>query len=184
MIGNSFIVQMSMLVLAVGIVFFYVHPTFTNIGEIQESILEHQAEIKEVNAVNARLVSLVNRLNSISSEENRALITYLPDTVDQVSVSRDINQMATLGGAVLSSIRFNEQTRRRSADTSSDPNQPTSHSFTASITGTYEQIKSFLSLVEQNNYPLEVTELKISASDTGILNADVGLTTYSQTKPI
>ena len=180
MIFNSFFTQIVMAVLAVGILYFYVHPTFTNIGVIQDSIMQYQAEKEKVDGVNERLVDLNSRMESIPPESNQALMTYLPEEVDQMSVSRDILTMTEEANVYLESIRYDKTTPR---PTDKD-NNFIRHNFSMSVSGTYEDIKLFLSKLEQNNCPLEVSKLSISVGEDSLMKADMNVVTYSYTNTI
>lgn len=185
MIFNSFITQIGMLVLAVGIIFTYVQPTFAKIGVIQTTIAQYQEEQQKVNAVNGQLASLVAQVNVITTADMRALMTYMPDTVDHVAISRDIFTIAELTGVYLESVSYDG-----ALDEIVDPEggvtelQPTRHGFSANVSGTYDQVKSFLQSLEQNNYPLEVQELTMAGTEIGLIKADLVLITYSHTKNI
>jgi Tfp pilus assembly protein PilO len=163
-----------MTVIALGVLFFYVHPTFTNIGKIQESILLYQTEISKVKEVNEKLANLTQRLNVMSQSDISNLMTYLPDTVDHMAVSADILNMAVEADVFLESIRSNEGVN---STLSSEPT--IKHTFGLSITGTYENIKAFLAKLEENNYPLETHNFVLSASETDLMKATLSVVTYS-----
>lgn len=171
---NSFFTQIVMTVIALGLIFFYVQPTFMKIGQTQESILLYQTEIGKVQEVNAKLANLSQRLNDISQADLSSLMTYLPDTVDHMAVSSDILNMAVESEVFLESIRSNE-----GVNNALTTGSVVKHTFALGITGTYEDIKSFLAKLEENNYPLEVHNLVISASETDLMKATLNVVTYS-----
>ncbi len=175
MMINSFFTQIVMTAIALGVIFFYVQPTFTNIGEIQESILLYQTERGKVNEVNIKLANHTRRLNDeMSQSDIRSLMTYLPDTVDHMAVSADILNMAVEADVFLESIRSNEGV---SSSLSTGPS--IKHTFVLGITGTYSNIKAFLAKLEQNNYPLETHNFVLSASETDLMKVTLSVVTYS-----
>lgn len=183
MIGNSFIVQIGMAAISVGILFFYVQPTFSKIGETQDAISQYQVETAKVSEVNAKLSTYVNRINSISAADMRALLTYMPDEVDHVAVTRDIFNMADATNVYLSGVQYDELQQVYTLGLPED-NDPKAHSFTVEGLGNYEDVKVFLALLEQNNYPLEVHDLKLSATETGLVTLSAVVVTYSHSKDI
>lgn len=183
MIGNSFIVQIGMAAISAGILFFYVHPTFSKIGETQDTISQYQIETDKVTEVNAKLANYINRINSISSADMRALLTYMPDEVDHVAVSRDIYNMAEASEVYLSSVQYSELQQVYSLGLEEETD-PTAHSFAVDVLGTYEDIKAFLQLLEQNNYPLEAHEVQMSATESGLVMLNARIVTYSHSKNI
>lgn len=171
---NSFFTQIVMTVIAIGVLFFYVHPTFTNIGKIQESVVLYQGEIEKVTDVNKKLANLTQILDEIQYKDILSLNTYLPDSVDHMAVSADILNMAVESDVFLESIKSNEGV------SSALPTESTvKHIFVLGITGTYINIKSFLSRLEENNYPLEAHDFTISASETDLMKANLNVVTYS-----
>ncbi len=178
MIFNSFFTQIVMAVLTVGIIFTYVQPTFVKIGSLQESILQYQTESGKVTDVINTLSNFVAKANNIPGSDLKALLTYMPDTVDHVAVSRDLLIISELAEAYLEVVDYSGVLVSSSESTES-ANAPVEHTFTVTLKGTYEQTKAFLSLLEQNNYPLEVHELDITSSETGVINSEMTIVTYS-----
>jgi hypothetical protein len=182
MMINSFVLQIVMAVLSAGILFFYVHPTFSNIGTIQDSIVMYQTETAKVSEVNARLASLVSRVNSINTADMRALMTYMPDTIDDVAITRDIFFISEEAGIFLKDIKYQKIPQTFLGEESAvTENTPERHGFALTISGTYEDAKEFLSLLEQNNYPLEVHEMNVTVTESGLLDMELLIVTYSQT---
>ena len=184
MIFNSFVTQIAMAIVAVGILFTYVQPTFSKIGTIQESVEQYQAEQEKVASVNASLATLVQKVNNISSADMKALLTYLPDEVDQVKVSRDIFLMAEEADVYLRSVQYDGIYEQEVPVVTGElvptlPTGPTGHSFVLDFSGTYDQTKLLLSLLEQNNYPLEVHELSVAPVEGGLLETSLKVVTYS-----
>ena len=61
---------------------------------------------------------------------------------------------------------------------------PGRHGFSLTASGSYADIKLFLSFLEQNNYPLEVHDMRITTTESGLLDVDLIIVTYSQTIPL
>jgi Tfp pilus assembly protein PilO len=175
--SNSFLAQIMMTVLALGMLALYVRPTMDEIGKTQDSIVEYQNEKARVNEVNAKLASMVSRVNQISSADMTALLTYLPDNVDYVSVSRDVYGMAESSGIFVNSVKYSGTHVETQID--GEPIQPKRHDFSVAFTSSYDQLKVFLKKLEQSNYPLEVLDFKASVDDEGLISTEMTLVTYS-----
>ena len=176
--------QIGMLILGVGIIFTYVQPTFAKIGMMQTTIVQYQEEQEKVNGVNSQLASLVSQVNSISTSDMRALTTYMPDIVDHVAVSRDIFLMAEMAGVYLQDVTYDGMLPGAISETGELEEQSELHAFSVNVSGTYEQIKGYLQIIEQNNYPLDVKKLSMTSTETGIITTDLLLITYSYAKNI
>lgn len=180
MIFNSFFSQIVMAVLAIGILFFYVHPTFTNIAAVQDSISQYEKELGNVNSVNDRLLDLDRQIKAISPESVKSLLTYLPNEFDQMSVSRDLLTMTEKTGTYLESVRYDLIIPRPTDEITS----LTKHNFNLTVSGTYENIKLFLANLEQNNYSLEVHKLNLVESEDSLMKADMTVIAYSYNNDI
>jgi hypothetical protein len=184
MIPNGFFTQVGMVIVSVAIVFTVVEPTIAEIGEIQDDISVYQTERDKVISVNSRLSSLLSVLESVPVADNRRLLTYLPNSVDEISVLRDLYIMVNESGAQYinvaneSSVATNQR-GSRVQQVQIGENDPIPHTFVLAIEGTYVQIKRLLALLEQNHYLLEVKGLTIQSNEGGFLKADITLVTYS-----
>jgi hypothetical protein len=123
---------------------------------------------------------LVERANSISQRDKTLLRTYLPDTIDEVLVLKHLSAIAAAVEVDLSELSYEgeERSDRRNSDTSTT-DLPYAHTFSVGFVSTYESLKSFLTLLEQNNYPLDVYSASINPSEGGLLDVSLQLSTYS-----
>jgi hypothetical protein len=182
MIFNSFFTQILMAAIALGVIFTYVQPTFSKIGTLQEAILQYQEESSKVTQVTGGLNTLVNKVNNIPASDLKALLIYIPDSIDHVAISRDILAISLLSGAYLEGVEYSgilAKNRATEEDDSRTKVEMVEHTFSVNLVGSYEQTKSFLLMLEQNNYPLEVHDLKMTSTETGIINSDISIVTYS-----
>lgn len=178
---NGLFTQIVFAALAIGIAVTYVQPTFTEIGEVQSSIADYEREIGRVSEVNERLDALVAQADQLTAADQRALLTYLPDSVDIVSIPRDISVMAERAGVLLRSVGYDGEVSyfQSSGNGSSQSTDPVAHGFVVQIEGTYEQIKEFLRLTERNEYPLQIGTLDIGSDQEGFMDAGVTLITFT-----
>jgi Tfp pilus assembly protein PilO len=185
--------QISLIILSVGVVFTYVTPTLDEIKKTQDTITVYETEREKVSDVNLKLDQVASTLNSISTEDQRKLLSYMPDSVDTVSVPRDIKAIADKNGLILEQISYIGPEEPAIAATFIDPSQttgasqqssdPETHTFSVEFESSYEQIKQFLSDLEKNAYPLEVHDLVIEQTEGGFLSVDMKLVTYDRITP-
>jgi hypothetical protein len=185
MISKGLFSQIVMILLAVGIAFFYIEPTFADISQMQDEMSEYKQERKKVDAVNQLLTSLVDQLNSVPSADRQKLVTYIPDHVDTLSVPRTLQAIAGEAGVLFREVRYQElkDSYLSQAEEAGISDYPVPHMFGISFQGSYQQVKTMLSLMEQNEYPLEVHELEIAILEGGFLNVDATVITYSHELP-
>lgn len=180
MIPKGLFTQIAMIILSVGIAFSYVSPTFTAIGEKQDSLALYQAELRKVEAVNQKLESLLAKDNGIDPDDRAKLLTYMPDRVDEVAVMRELSFIVEQSGMTLNTIEYElgVQDRSDNLPTVSNVVSMVPHSFKFTVDGTYPQFKDLLTFLSQNHYPLEIQELSVGDAEEGFVSADLTLVTY------
>ena len=194
MIPKGLFTQIAVVIISVGIIFTYIQPAFDEIGETQDIISRYQTERGKVEEVNRELSRQISVLESVSGNDQRALLTYMPDDVDVVSVMRDIKYLTDQSGAIFVDIldeglastedeRNNRSTSFVTAQTESD-DAAYARTITFNVEGSYQQIKQLFQLMEQNDYPLEAHAVRIDSTEGGFLGAEIQLRTYSHLEPV
>lgn len=185
MIPKGLFSQIGMIIVAVALIVTYVQPAFAKIGLVQDNIEIYREERKKVISVNSQLASLVSRLDSVSNEDKRELLTYLPDVVDVIAVPRDLAIISNEAGVLYKNatlLGMVDDTNELEIGAVFTP--PQKYEFTLSVEGTYSQIKGLFRLMEQNNYPLEVQSFNIKQIFGGFLAADIKIATYAYREPV
>lgn len=174
--------QFVMVIVSIGIIFTYVKPSFAKIGVIQEESKTYEAELEKVVAVNSTLSLLKSQMDSIAMADRMKLLTYMPDSVDEIAVLRDLFLIVNQSGALYRNVSSGgsgsagTKNKNSSAVTATGPEQ---YGFTLEVEGTYDQLKSLFSLLERNEYPLEIQNVSFSKTEGGFLTASIELATYS-----
>jgi hypothetical protein len=177
--------QVLAVAMAISIGYFYVQPTIDEIGTVQDDIATYAAERVKIESINSQLAVQLAAFESISRADKVRLATYMPRTMDDIAIMRDVSFIVEQAGVTNTELSYDGLKQSEKAvfsQTSSQSDfgdQPaTAHSFKVGIQGTYTEIKAFLQLVEQNEYPLEVHELSITTDETELLSANMQLVTY------
>lgn len=196
MIPQGLILQIGMIVIAGGIFFTYISPTYTQVAATNEEIATIKTERDRVKVVNDKLNDLLSKAQNINSLDRQLLATYLPAEIDPLAVQRDILSIAQAAQVELTSLAAKEVSAAGSAPApDQDGTNPgpvlQKQQFIISFKDSYENLKNFLGLLEINNYPLHIRELDISgvekstersasATDLGV---DIVLETYALAAP-
>ncbi len=185
--------QIALIILSVGIIFTYITPTLDEIKKTQDTITVYKTEREKVSDVNLKLDQIASRLNSINTDDQKKLLTYMPDSVDTVAVPRDIKAIADKNGLILKQIKYVGPQEAAEQSTFVDPGMiaalpaestdPEAHTFAVEFEAAYEQIKQFLGDLEQNGYPLEVHDLVIEQTEGGFLSVKMKVVTYDRIIP-
>ena len=185
MMSKGLLTQIGMVAISIGIIFTYVEPTFSVIKETQDTVVLYQEEQAKVSAVNEQLRTLVSKMENVSDEDTERLEPYIPNTVDVIEVPRDLMLITKQSGASYVDAKSlgdgrKSSSRSRRDTQASTANEPKQYSFSLSVEGTYLQLKTLFSLLEQNKYPLEVQSVDITSNEGGFLGAELTLATYAQ----
>ena len=181
---NNVLIQVAMMGLAAAIGYLYVYPTFLEIGQTQDDIVEYKSRTQEVASVNLSLTNVVQKANAIADSERRRLERYMPVLVDDVAVPRDVLAIATAAGVIITNISQHTVSAPQLEEGSEMiVDVPQIAPLSLSVSGTYEQIKTLLLLLEQNDYPLSVSSLTLSGAEGGFISADFELETYQFVQP-
>lgn len=186
--------QIALIFLSLGIIFTYMSPTLDGVKKNQDTIAVYQTERAKVADVNLKLDQISMRLNSIGADDQRRILTYMPDTVDTVAVPRDIKSIADEAGIALAQIKYigPEEIATDAAFVDpmlidavpATPENPEAHTFAVDFEASYEQIKQFLDNLEMNAYPLEVHEMVIELTEGGFLSVSMKIVTYDRIVPV
>lgn len=182
MISKSLFINVAMIAISIGIVITYVEPTFSEISKLQEDISVYQNEQKKVSEVNNQLSSLIDVLTSVYTDDERRLLTYMPDQIDPIDVVRDLSLISKeIGLTNISPVFEGKNTEKNQNREARGANiiQPEEYRFSLSAGGTYSQIKNLFLLLEQNDYPFEVQSVSLVSEEEGVLFFAAILSVYT-----
>lgn len=184
---------------ALGLFFGYVHPTYTgSISALNSEIQSYDAALAAADRFAEREAALNAERAAIPQDGLARLEAFLPDGVDNVQLILDLDALASRSG--LSLTDFDVATGNASTDTSSqapvggpgpdgaiapgggvelggaDPVD--SIDLSVSATGTYASLRTFLAGVERSLRLLDLVELTVEDSDTGVYSYDMTFRLY------
>jgi len=156
----------------------------------QDQTNEYKTALQSAESFNAELQRLLSTANSFSATELRALQRYLPDSVDEIAVMRDLETIVSSSNMALTRLTSNSSneispSRVNDVQNSSDDAlvekiyEVAPHSFSLGVIGTYSQFKRLLQDFERNAYPLEVSSITFTPDEGAIYNFSMTLETYS-----
>lgn len=173
------------LVIAIGIFFGYVNPTWVgSIATAKAAIASDDQALAAANAYSVQQNQLVQERAAIDPANLTRLSTFLPGSVDDVGFILDLNALAARSGISLSNI--NVVTNGTSAGSgnssatglSTATNPVGSIDLSLSAVGTYAALQAFLSGVEESERLIDVRNITISGSDTGVYNYEITMRIY------
>lgn len=171
----SFVAQIALLVIAIAMFVTYTQPTFAEIRQLQDELFQYTDVTTKASDFNQKLRELISREASFRSSDLAAMDTYLPTSLDTVAVMADIAAIARRSGVTLGSLSAGDDTAGNSQvvveGTDATANLTSSHDFSVTVDGNYENLKQFLDNLEKNKYPLEVVDFQIGSVATAASSA-------------
>jgi hypothetical protein len=185
MIPKGLFSHIALILLSLLIIFTYVKPSLLTTKTIQDKITLYQQQRLKVATVNDKLAKLKSTVDAVNEDDKHRLLTYMPNTVDTIGVPRDIMFITNEVGVLVKDIKYAGAQKPIIGESTFAPleGSPEIHIFNLEVQGSYGQIKQLLSYFEQNAYPLEVHELKMSKKDGGFLAANMKVYTYNRAFP-
>lgn len=98
------ITQVALIVISLVIIFLVAQPKFESIKASQAEASKYDQAISKVEQYNQALQSLISQAEQIPNSDMDRLLTYLPDSIDDLRVARDINLIVSNNGGVISGI--------------------------------------------------------------------------------
>lgn len=194
---NSRVLPAFALILSVGIFFVYVNPTWSgSIADTKAAIANDEQALAAASDYTARQNALASARNAIDQDNLNRLSTFLPDSVDNVGLILDINALSARSGFSLSKIDVLKNDSNTSSGSTAKPSTSVGRAATAgslpvarmnplgsvdlslSAMGTYTALQAFLVGIEKSARLIDVRDLIIKGSDTGVYNYQMTLRLY------
>lgn len=155
--------------------------TYPQYEKLRADLLTYQ-KINEANAKAAALRVIRGRLtddkNKISGEDMEKLERMLPDSVENVSLILEINNIAKQYGMSIKGTSIAESSARSSASVGPDSQMYGAITLAFSVTTNYDNFQTFLKALEDNNRLVDVTGLTFSAAKDDNYDFSVTIKTY------
>lgn len=189
-----------LIIISVGLYFTYISPTYTQkILPLKEEISRSTTALAAADDFKQKEAQIATERASIPQDGITKLLAYLPDGVDNVQLILDLNGLATRSGIALSNfaikdnasastaIQKGNNTVVGAANTNLSPQRQifsnggkTTDSLDISFTatGTYNSFRTFLNGIEHSLRPIDITQLNLTDSKTGVYTYDLTLRIY------
>lgn len=185
------IVPLLMIIGAAGLFIGYVQPTYSG------SIVDLTTEIRDLDTALAaatdfkeKEIQLTRDRAAITDEQITRLESFLPDNVDNVRLIVDLNSLAARSGVQLSEFSIESNTEASSTQgvaplgggsgaLALSAGEPTdSLDLSVAATGSYAAFQTFLLGVENSLRHIDVVEISVTDSQTGIYTYDITFRLY------
>ncbi len=167
------------LLVTAGIFFGYIGPTWSGeIAAANTAITNDNNALVAANAYTTRESQLSSERTAISQANLTRLSTFLPGSVDNVGIILDLNALASRSGLLLSNINAAINTTGNTSTATTNAGSVGSVDISLSASGTYTALQNFLKGVEMSERLLDVRNLTVNGSDTGIYTYQMTIRLY------
>ena len=183
---NSRILPTLALMVSVGIFFVYVNSTWTGpIAATKAAMQSDEQALAAAKDYAAQEQELTDARDQIPAADLARLLVFLPDSVDNVRLILDLNALAAKSGVAISNIDVSKKPASSEATNTGISGIPVTNTnvvdsvdMSLSAVGTYSALKTFLSGIEKSERLLDVKDISIKGSDTGVYTYQVKLGIY------
>ncbi|MEY4440913.1 MAG: hypothetical protein RLY49_539 [Candidatus Parcubacteria bacterium] len=193
------ITSITLIIVSIGVFLFFIDPQYKNVKELRAEITKNNEIIDLANKLDLKKNELNDKYNQISPTDKESLEKLLPDTVDNVRLIIDINNIAEKFGIVIRDISINSRessagepkkvvTQKSNFEGVLEENSikyvDTSKigviSFSFSVSAKYEVFLEFLKYLEESLRLVDIRNIEISrGSGSGVFyDYRVTLDTY------
>ncbi|MBU6370782.1 MAG: type 4a pilus biogenesis protein PilO [Patescibacteria group bacterium] len=185
----NFIFPILLFIASIGVFFGYVDPNYRSaanevpgdyttysVVDLQNELAKYQDLSASAKSVVAEENDLVNKANTISTDDQTKLARMLPANVDNLRLIIEISQIASSRG--LAAQNFSVTTGVASSVLSAGQSYGTLAVSFSVANASYSDFLGFLSALEQNLRLVDITNISFSSNDTGLYTYDVTLNTY------
>lgn len=168
------------ILVSVLIFFGYTNPTYNgSIATAKAAIESNKNALKAAELYQENADKLAAEQAAMDQEALARLMIFLPDSVNNIGVILDVNALAARSGLVLSSANVSGSGKTSSEESSETSSNPVaSVDLLLSAKGTYPAFRSFLSGLEASQRLIDVTDILVTGSDTGVYTYQMTLRLY------
>jgi len=161
--------------LSVGIFYVFVDPVYKQVQSVQEEIDENNELIEFANRLRSERDELQKKYASIGQSDRDRLQKILPDTVDNVRLIIDMNNIAEFPYNIkLSNVNVQQKTTEGAKITNRSTGDYGTIGISFSLSARYDLMNRF----ETTMRLVDITSFSVSAGDGVFYNYNVSLDTY------
>ncbi len=171
------------ILIAIGIFFAYVNPTWTGaIASAKATIAADDASLVTARHYVTQQNELAAERDAIDQKDLSTLTAFLPDSVNNVGLILDLNTLAARTGLSITAIDVTGNTGKKANESSGAQNSPDELVGTVDLAlsaqGTFAAMQTFLAGIERSERLLDVQDIVVHDSVTGIYTYQMRIRLY------
>jgi len=172
-----------LILVSIGVFFFFIDPQKKELDQLVKEKNANATMLEKAKNLRESRGRLSDAYKKIGEEDRKKLSKILPDTVDNVRLILDLDELAKKYGISIKGINVSggplqgsKEVNRGVAETSSGDYGTIQVSF--SFSSSYDVFKIFMKELQDSMRLLDITDFTITSSDNGFYNYSITLNTY------
>ncbi len=167
-----------LLAVSIAMFVFGTNKNFADVNAVKAENIDYQAALDKSKEVLQKRDKLAEEYKQFSQDDIDALHKIMPDSVDNIQLILDIDNVAKQNGVVIKKFKIDDgkDANGKSQVSENDVYSSITLSYTAS--GTYENFLAFLKKIETSLRIVDVTSLSFESTPTGVYDYDISIRTY------
>jgi len=171
--------------------FTYINPTYADVQTLKAQYAEYDQALSNARALKERMATLAGKSDQTNPADLTRLETMLPDSVNNVRLIRDLNQLGAPIGITINNVVFEVQDASNAAVPSPAAAADAKKDYgvfniTFSISGTYQNFVNFMSQLDKSLRLIDVSSIAFTATNSaqnataaaGVYRYDFKVKTY------
>lgn len=178
-----FVLPIILIAISITAFFFYVNPMYTDVKALRASVADYDKALSRAKELQKTRDDLVSAYNAIPKDDIDRIVKFLPNSVDNIELILQIQQIASIHGMAIKDINFTPP-----AESDSEAPDPRVKANTANAFGvfeldfktsaSYDQFIAFLKDLEQNLRLIDTSSISFSVPQPTKVKTGVDLNTY------
>lgn len=176
----KFIVPLFLIILSGGLFFSYIHPAYTETGNLKEVYKEYDNALTKSKELREIRQELLTKYNSFSEENIQRIEKLLPDNIDNVRLIMEINQIAVRNGGMIRSIDIysGESSDSKKGDVDLGLDGYNSIGLRFVVEAKYDDFVNFMSDLSNNLRIVDVSDYSLKSGSEDVYKHNVDIKTY------
>ncbi len=175
----KFLTPLILIGLSVAAFFFYINPTYTNIGALRKDNAQYKEALANAQVAQEHWNQLRSRYDSLTGDQLIRLKKFMPDKVDTIKLAVDLNAVAEKYGKGVRNIKFADALEP-AGDVGSGGKPYGTTAVSYDVTMTYDNFLRYLKDLEQSLQFIDITNIGFQPASTAdaTYNFTLTLKTY------
>jgi Tfp pilus assembly protein PilO len=181
----NFLTPIILIIISLGVFFGYVDPNYRgtdpenrSVQSLQAEDAQYQQALNDSTKLRKQRDLLSQRKSNFDPEQITRLEKLLPDNVDNIKLVIDIKNIAQNHNLVLKNIKLGTGIVADPKKLGTDNSKYGTVGLSFSVTASYISFQNFLADLEKSLRLVDITDLSVAGSDTGLYDFSVSLKTY------